>query len=54
MESVYKEMESNSMANEMLVLRWHNPNANLIPSNITIVYYVVIRTHARREYKLQS
>lgn len=53
-EKVHKEVEKKNTANRTRAQKWYNAKTNVLPLNIAIGDYEMIRTHAKREHKLQS
>lgn len=53
LESVHKEVKGSSMANRAHALKWHNAKTNRVALNITVGDYVIVRTDAHRNRKLQ-
>lgn len=54
LKKVYKEVQSKNETEPTQVERLHNAKTNIQPVNITIVNYVMVRAHAKREHELQS
>lgn len=54
LENIHKEVSDNNTANRSRALKWHNAKTNVTPLNINIGDYVMIRTHAHRNHKLES
>lgn len=53
LENVYKEVSKRNRMNRTRAQKWQNAKTNVLPLNITVGDYVMIRTHAKREHKLQ-
>lgn len=51
---VHKGVKENNVKNCTCMQKWHNEKTNVLPLNIKIGDSVLIRTHAKREHKLQS
>lgn len=54
LEKVHKNVSKNNQMDRNLARRRQNAKTSILPVHVSIGEYVIVRTYAKREFKLQS